>query len=165
MFTTKRSALVLSRLLLMVFASLAAACGDPSGALRPAAPAPDTSRAVKPLPGPPFAEPSRAATIYRGPDNLYSNYVDYHRGLLASRYVFYEDSTFALQFSSPRFGLFEYNGRYSRTDSKIELSFFDSNTAGPWDATAALNGGEMSVTYNVVMSLADFVDGVYVQSR
>jgi hypothetical protein len=125
----------------------------------------DTPTAVTPLPGPPFAEPSRAATIYRGSDNLYSSYVGYHGGLVASRYVFYEDSTFALQFSSPRFGLFEYDGRYSRTDSKIELGFFGSNTAGPWNATADLNGGEMRVTYNSVMSMADFVDGLYVQPR
>jgi hypothetical protein len=160
MFATKRSTLIL-----MVFASLAAACGDPSETVRPAVPATDTTKVGSPALPPTFAEPSRAATIYRAPDNLYSTYAGYHGGLLGSRYVFYEDSTFALQFSSPRFGLFEYDGRYSRTDSKIELSFFDSNTAGPWNATAALNGDKMSVTYNIVMSFADFVDGVYLQSR
>ena len=43
----------------------------------------------------------------------------------------------------------------------MTLNFADSNSAGPWLATAALSRDQMSVKYNTVMMLADFTDGVY----
>ena len=81
-----------------------------------------------------------------------------------SRYVFYDDGRFGLQFSSARAGFFEYRGRFARTDSPITLTFDDSNTAGPWLARAVVDGDLPTVEYNLVMWLADFAGGTYVWS-
>ncbi len=84
--------------------------------------------------------------------------------MLKSRFVLYNDGTFALQFSSVKYGLFEYVGTYVRTASDIVFYFKDASRAGPWDAAATLNGTLMSVSYNVIMIGADFNNGVYVES-
>jgi len=81
-----------------------------------------------------------------------------------SRYVLYEDSTFALQYLRADRGGFEYRGRYSRADPVIVFDFNDSNLAGPWQALGAVRGDSLVVRYNDVMSLADFEDGVYVRA-
>lgn len=88
-----------------------------------------------------------------------------HGPSATSRYIFYEDSTFALQFKSTRFGVFEYGGRFVRTDAKIQLSFNGRGVAWSREASGTLNGDALSVTYNAIMSLSDFVDGVYLRAR
>jgi Tol biopolymer transport system component len=76
-----------------------------------------------------------------------------------SRYLLHEDSTFALQYLTTRFGFFEYPGRYSRTGASIALQF-DAN-AGQWQATGTLEEDSLVVAYNLMMRLDDFEDGVY----
>jgi hypothetical protein len=88
----------------------------------------------------------------------------YH-GTLSSHYVLYDDSAFALQFVSGRFGRFEYAGRYTRAGDRVALSFDGWSTAGAWEATAVLRGDSLSVKYNTVMMLSDFMDGSYVRQR
>jgi hypothetical protein len=141
--------------------SLAAGCSDSTSAV--AAPA----RYTPPPPAPPITPiPSSTAkaVIYEGPLNLYDNYISYHGGSLSSRYALYDDSTFLLEFVSPRFGAFNYAGRYTRADSRIVFSWDGASTAGPWGAEATLRGDSLKVTYNFVMSMSDFVDGTYVRS-
>lgn len=158
--------IMVSRMLILVAVAFAAACSDATRSMSPSATPVDTTvSSPSGHPAPPFALLSRPGKIYDGSEHLYDAYLAYHRSPLLSRYVLYPDSTFALQFSSGRFGLFEYAGRFSRTNAGIKLSFDAWSTAGPWEATATLDGDAVNVTYNLVMSFADFVDGVYVRSR
>ena len=76
-----------------------------------------------------------------------------------SRYVLYEDSTFALQYVKESFGFFEYTGRYARVNASISLDF-DANRP-QWQATAIIRGDSLVVSYDLNMSLSDFEKGVY----
>jgi hypothetical protein len=49
-------------------------------------------------------------------------------------------------------------------DSRIIFSWDGWSTAGPWGAQASLRGDSLKVTYNLIMSMSDFVDGTYVRS-
>jgi hypothetical protein len=141
--------------------------GGCSDSTQPVAPKPVTY--TPPLPAPPLntptmPSPNAKGVVYEGPLNLYDAYSNYHGGSLSSRYVLYDDSTFALEFVSPRFGAFDYRGRYSLVDSRIIFSWDGWSTAGPWGAQASLRGDSLKVTYNLIMSMSDFVDGTYVRS-
>ena len=113
---------------------------------------------VPPVTG--FPQPTRAATIYLGQPDIYQ----WLPSAPPTRFVFYEDSSFALQFAFPS-GLLEYAGHFARTDSAFDLRFDGASAAGPWIATGALRGDTLSVTYNVIMMLSDFSDGKYVLVR
>jgi hypothetical protein len=102
---------------------------------------------------------------YDASEHLNTVYATYNAGLLSSRYVFYADSTFALQFNSATFGPFEYGGHFVRTNAGIKLNFDGWNVVGPWEASGIMNADALTVTYNSSMSLSDFIDGVYVLSR
>jgi len=93
--------------------------------------------------------PHAGAVIYQGVSGLSD---------ASSRYVLYDDSTFALEFTT---GV--YLGRYRRTDSRIVFSWEGWSTMGPWGAEATLRGDSLKVTYNVVMAMSDFVDGTYIR--
>lgn len=82
----------------------------------------------------------------------------YH-GSLSSRYVLQDDGRFRLQYLSARHGFFEYLGSYTLETRSVVLAFDASNTAGQWIATGTLQGECMTVEYNTVMMLADFLDG------
>lgn len=107
---------------------------------------------------PPFPQASPTAVIYSRTDTLDA------RGT-ASRYVLNADSTFALQFSSVKFGFHQYAGRYAREGSTIALDFRDPTQLGrwEWEATGTLRGDSLGVAYNIAMALDDFVDGVFVR--
>jgi hypothetical protein len=74
-----------------------------------------------------------------------------------SRFLLFEDGTFALQYA----GGGEYRGMYHTNAGTITFDWEDSNRAGPWGATGQLNGDTLTVRFNLVMGLADFEDGVY----
>jgi hypothetical protein len=144
-----------------------AACTEPVSTApldRLAVPPVASPPVAPPAPAPEFPPLSRSGTIYKGDDDLYARYFGYHESVLVSRYVFYDDSTFGLQFSSQRFGYFEYTGRYGRADSLITFAFDGSSIAGPWDAIGKLRGDSLSVAYNELMQHSDFLDGVYVRA-
>jgi hypothetical protein len=121
----------------------------------------------------PTAPPTTPATHGAGfpalehPGGIYAEEGDVYaffypnQGSLISRYVLYDDGSFELQFVSETFGFFAYKGTYIAAANQSALYFADSNSAGPWTATAQLSGDEMSVKYNDVMMMADFIDGVY----
>ena len=117
-----------------------------------------------PAPAPAFPALSRDGDIYVGAEDLYRFLFDYHRGALPSRYVLYRDGTFGLQFSSPRFGFFEYTGRYTRAQSVITFDWDGWSTAGRWEASGTLRGDTLAVRYNLIMTMTDFVEGEYVRS-
>jgi hypothetical protein len=142
---------------------LSAACADP---IQPVAP---TTQRPSDVPSPPLGPPpafptlSRPGTIYVGDLAIYDAFASWHGSRIASRYVFYEDGTFALQFASQRNPFFEYKGRFTQTDFVITFDWDGWSSAGPWGATGTLSGDALSVKYNVVMMLTDFIDGVYVR--
>jgi hypothetical protein len=93
--------------------ALGAACSDSrgngsrlTGREEPVAPPP---AAFQPL--------SRAGMVYDGDPGIYdmSGARDYHGGVLSTRLVLYEDSTFALQGASPRHGFFEFRALSARS--------------------------------------------------
>jgi hypothetical protein len=112
-------------------------------------------------PPPPFPALSRSGQVFRASDSLYDLWIGYHGSQLGSRYVLYDSTTFALQFSSLRYGFFEYTGPYSSTDSVLTFNF-DADSR--WTATGTLDGDSLIVEYSIIASLSDFMDGVYVRS-
>lgn len=152
---------------LLVFAT---ACSD-SGL--PAAPTskadstdPRPSTGTPPSPSNPaavtFPEVSRPARVYVA---VSSPYYPMHGSPLASRYVLYDDGTFALQYSSAKFPFFEYRGAYKEANTLITFEWEGWSLAGPWGATGALADDSLTVGYNLIMQLSDFEDGVYIRTR
>ena len=133
---------------------LAVGCSDST---RPLAPSP-----VSHTPSGPTA--ATTVVVYEGLPDIYDALSRYHQGQLTSRYVLFGDSTFALEFGSPRFGSFAYTGRYKRVNSRIVFSWNAWSAAGPWGAEATLSGDSLKVTYNLVMMMSDFIDGTYVRA-
>ena len=132
-------------------------CADPTPpvtALR-AVPVDTTS-----LPSPSFPAVTRSAAVYRESTPLYAPLLGSGH---ATRYVLYDDGSFAIQFASARNAaeLFEYPGRWAVTGSSLTLAF-DANPTEPWIATAVLRGDSLDVSYNSDMVGSDFIDGTYV---
>ncbi len=88
-----------------------------------------------------------------------------HGSLLSSRYVLYDDGTFALQYSSANYPFFEYRGTYSADNTNIIFHWEGWSVAGPWGATGTLTEDYLSVRYNLIMIHSDFEDGTYVRQR
>ncbi len=83
---------------------------------------------------------------------------------LRSRYVFYDNEAFGLQYLRAGSGwsrLYEYAGTRSQADSVITFSFHGDSR---WFATGTMRGDTLIVQYNTVMMLSDFEDGVYLLS-
>ena len=73
-----------------------------------------------------------------------------------SRYVLYDDGTFALR--SPSSG-FEWKGRYKYENEHVTFDFdWNSQNEG---AVGVFDGNRMTVTYNWYMAMSDFEDAVY----
>jgi hypothetical protein len=110
---------------------------------------------------PSFDPLTHSGEIYAAENSLNDVYTKYHGASLASRFVLYDDSTFALQFASGLFGHFEYDGKFTRVDSQITFVWEGWSTAGPWGAEGTLHGNSLTVAYNAVMQMTDFIDGTY----
>jgi hypothetical protein len=80
-------------------------------------------------------------------------------GRLASRYVLYDDGTFALQYSGPGL-LFEIAGTYWRSDSTITF-VYNAASNELWIATGTLQLDELRVHYNSTMQQSEFIDATY----
>jgi hypothetical protein len=158
---------VASAVVLSFVLALSVGCMDSAPPVAPAGPPVYVPTPSPVVPGPPPAFPplTRPGEIYASAADLRDPVVLVQRWGFASRYVLYEDSTFALQFSSVKTGFLAYLGRYVRTDTVMTFNFNDENAAGAWRAVGTLHGDSISVSYNIVMYLADFVDDVYVRSR
>lgn len=139
---------------------IGSACRDSASPAGPTAPTP-----IAPVPtqhpGSDFPAVIRPARVY-----LFANALSYQVSDLTrtSRYVLYDDGSFALQYLRS-LGSLEYPGTYIETNSVITLNWEGWSVMGPWGATGSLSGDALSVRYNLVMQLTDFEDGVYVQSH
>ena len=113
---------------------------------------PPTSTGNPPIIGtpPPFPSVSEPARIYNAVD---SPYTPMHG---SSRYVLYDDGTFALQYGSPNYAFFEYRGTYEEANDLITFG-------GEW--TGWFSGDSLAVRYTERMHHSDFLDGVYIRAR
>lgn len=137
---------------------LATACSDWTPPTAPSGAPPGN-----PPPGPVSFPPiSRPARIYVGVD---SPSYPIHGSPLASRYVLYDDGTFALQYSSANHPFFEYRGTYREANALVTFEWDGWSTAGPWGATGSLTDESLTVRYNIIMQLDDFEDGVYLRTN
>jgi hypothetical protein len=83
---------------------------------------------------------------------------------LTSRYVLNSDGTFALQYqsSSPFQSSFEFRGRFREAEGRLIFDFdWNGQQSG---ATAVFSGDSMTVTYNEMMSMSDFENGVFIRT-
>jgi hypothetical protein len=136
-------------------AALLALTGACSDVKMPTAPAPVHSQqvpALEPLPPlPPISRPARVFEFVPSPAHPTSAITE------TSRYVLYDDGTFALQFN----GVFEYLGTYTEADGVIQFFWEGRSVAGPWGANGTLDGNTLTVRYNIIMQLSDFEDCAY----
>jgi hypothetical protein len=130
----------------------APACTEPTPALTFAPPA---------APAPAFPAVTRPAEIYVAPAGMYDQ-----QGIIgpASRFVFYDDGTFVLQFSAAEV-VRDFPGRYSRAGSAFTLGWLTNSPIGEFKATAELSADSLAIRYNTAMQINDFVDGVYLRAR
>lgn len=147
--------------MLGLIAILSAACSDSVRPL-PTAPTPPTAGVPPPvIAAPPFPAVTKPARIYVATTD--PSYVDYHGGTLKVRYVLYDDRAFVLQYTSARFGNFEYPGTYVERNGEV---FFDfGSSTGAWGATATITDRLLTVTYSELMHHSDFEDAVFERMR
>ena len=82
------------------------------------------------------------------------------RWTLNSRFVLYDDGTFALQYRISA-GAPEYRGTYRTGNGAIAFEWEGWSTAGPWGASGTLDGKTLTVRFNLVMQMSDFEDAIY----
>ena len=111
--------------------------------------------------GPDFPPVPRDAVAYEQADeDLHLSAAEGHEGRLRSRYVLRRDGTFVLWYSSPRYGLYAYPGRYEITGPKLRLAFGGHRA---WFAEATRDGPLLNVRYAWPMVVSDFRHGAYVR--
>jgi len=110
---------------------------------------------------PAWPSPSRPARVYA---TVSRTSWSTHSSALHSRFVLFEDGVFALQYSSASRPFFEYVGTYREAGGTLTFDWDGWSAGGPWGATGRLTERELAVTFNVIMSLSDFEDAVYVRS-
>ena len=137
---------------LITVLALTAACTDTRPPTAPTPPRLDTPAGVSVPQGPlpPITGPARVFT--------YVSSAASPLGVITSvsRYVLYDDGTFALQYPGP----FEYRGTYAALDGAVRFDFA-AHPGGVWQATATLDGDTLAVRYNLDMFLSDFENAVY----
>ena len=158
MYVLERSRLRYSALVIGAACALLAACSDSA---QPSAPVVYQTPLPPSVSSPVFPDPTRSGRIYAAAPSMDELYTKFLGVSTNSRYVLYDDSTFALEFVNSRYGAFAYAGRFTRTDSRITFIWEGWSTAGPWGAEGTLRGDSLSVRYNLIMQLTDFIDGTY----
>jgi len=111
------------------------------------------------LPPPTFPPPSGPSQIFSFDHELAYPVRDYTK---QSRFVLYDNGAFILQYAICNCGG-AYRGRYTKANGVITFEWEGWSTAGPWGATATVEGDTLTVRYNVIMVLSDFEDAVYVR--
>ena len=104
---------------------------------------------------------TRPATVYLGVDTTHTG--AYQSVATLSRFVFYEDGTFALQTYATEGGRWEFTGRHTRANATFDLRFDNNGLGLPWAATGTLHGDTLSVGYNFNMGMSGFDDGNFVR--
>jgi hypothetical protein len=149
------------RLTLAALALVACACSGDSPNWSPTAPA--SPEEPQPTPPPPPSSISEEAVpgTYERRTPHDPNFVEFHHGLLRSRFVLESDGDFRLEYESGRWGSFEYLGTYARDAARYVLDWEGWSSAGSWGAVAVFRGDCFTVEYNLVMVLSDFENGTY----
>ena len=141
-----------------VLLMLAAACGS-SGVTSPSGTTQPSVVTVPPRPTfPALSGPSRTFVFDHAPGEPVSS-DDY---TMHSRFVLYDNGAFVLQFPTLNVVGDGYRGGYTEVNGAITFEWEGWSVAGPWGATGTLNGNSLTVQYNGIMQLTDFVDAVYV---
>jgi len=142
-----------------VFAVVVILAGCARGGVSPTAPGSSTTtpaQAVPPagpgqcstLPPITFPNTTRPARTYVGATTCPS----------ASRFVLYDDGSFALQYvMTPG----EYRGSYVEKDGATTFRWDAQGIAGPWGADGTITSETLSVHFNSLMQLDDFEDADY----
>jgi hypothetical protein len=120
----------------------------------PAAPTPPTASD--------FPAVLRPARIYLFASGLYP----VHEWTSGSRYVLYDDGTFALQYLRSA-GSAEYRGTYTEANGLLRFQWqANQNVFAPWrPATGTLTDDSLTVRYDVIMIMDDFEDAVYLLTK
>ena len=151
---------------LLALVLLASAWADPATPTGPTTPI-ETIPARPTPPGatsasdfPPVSRPTRSYVFARElslPVNEWTQ---------SSRYVLYDDGTFALQYLLSG-GSFEYRGTYTETNALLTFHWqANQNVPAPWyPATGTLIDDSLTVRYDFIMILDDFEDAVYVRTE
>jgi hypothetical protein len=144
--------------LLLFVAWLPVGCGNMAAPSAPAVIAAAATTPTSPTPRPAeFPTVTRPARVFGHPEALARPLTAETQG---SRFVLYDDGTFALQFL--RFAG-ESRGTYQDSEGSVTFHWEGSNSAGPWEATGSNTGDRLTVRYNPLMVLTDFEDAVYVR--
>ena len=135
---------------LLTLLALSTACGTNSIPTAPTGPAAPTA-SVPPNPEPPppaeFPPVSGPARVYSEAQPLYPRY--------SSRYVLYEDGTFAFQMNHPS----EARGTYHVINERVTFRW---SLDERWESSGLLTDDALIIFYNEYMRMyVDFVDGVY----
>ena len=138
--------------ILAVLAVCASACSADS---RPTGPTPPAVAAPPTVPAPGgFPPPSGNRRTYAFDSPVGASVASYTR---ASRYSLYENGAFELSVRDRR----HLSGPVRADELAPDFLLEGWSTAGPWGATASLDGDTLTVRYNTVMMLTDFEDAVY----
>ena len=92
---------------------------------------------------------------YRGPASY-----DVSWYTLGSQFRLYDNGGFTLVYPHV-----SYRGTYRDVDGVIAFAWEGWSVAGPWEASGTLQGDVLTVRYNIIMSLSDFEDAVYVRTE
>jgi hypothetical protein len=147
---------------LLALMILAGACADPVTVAAPTSP----TETMASRPAPPAPPPASNCHAVSRPARkyLFDKEVSYpvHDWTRSSRYVLYDDGTFALQYLQSS-GSFEYCGTYTEANAIVTFRWLDNQNVGaPWGpATGMLIDEFLSVRYGLIMTLDDFEDAVH----
>jgi len=159
---------------LVALTSLLAACDSPmtTAPVIPPRPSAGASAATEgPSSGhfPALDEPGRVFA-FKGMLPGWENYIGWE-STMETRYVLYDDGHFALQWSDAHPEVGEFTGWYVEEGDSVELHWYANSTMPPdhpfpaywhpWETTATLAGGTLSVTYPIWMWLVGFLDAEY----
>jgi hypothetical protein len=158
-FLDKEAGMVCHSLRLVALAAalvVSAACQDRT----PTSPHQMQAAPLPPTTFPEVVKPARILVFSPSPLYRASAYT------IDSRYVLYDDGEFALQYLRS-LGSWSYSGTYKEADGKLTFTFNGRGWSVPGqpDARGVLDGDTLTVSYNIVMQMSDFEDGMYVRTR
>ena len=145
---------------LLILAVLTAGCSQPGTPVPPLAP--QVSSPTSP-PAPPatveFPPVTKPARIFGAPAPVWP----YPLGswTLASRFVLYDDGTFALQYGITG----EYKGSYAELNNEIRFTFDAYRRELEIGAIGTLSDDTLKLRFDPYMSMSDFEDAVYTLVR
>ena len=93
--------------------------------------------------------------VYEGPASLYSR--DFP-SITGSRYIIADDGRFVFRLTYSYGQVRDYPGTIRPEGSGFRL-YFEGDSR--WEATATIDGAKLTIRYNLIMLMTDFIDGTY----